>query len=151
MSFDPKTASQLAEGLNESGLHLFRRIHGSPNMLAAICSSAVLLSLSVEVGIKALLEKHSGKFLRSHDHEELFRALPVPVQNELSGRFRSEAIAETVYGAGAEPPKLEAVLAQTKNTFEVWRYVYEPGAKPHINYGEYAALARALAGAMNAA
>jgi hypothetical protein len=97
-----------------------------PATLGPIVGAVVLTSLSIEVALKALLLKHHGKALRTHDHVKLFKALPADVQRNLEQRYERIARTRNKNSGGSQTIEITAVLAATKDVFISWRYAYEP-------------------------
>ncbi len=117
-----QVANHLYEGMDtKSDSTLF---HG---MYLAV---PVLMSLAVEIGLKAL-KCQEGKegFEREHDLVKLFQSLNKETQSHLKERLpetldkvSSRLGVQEFFPAGAE---IEKVLEYHQNTFRDWRYLYE--------------------------
>ncbi|MBN6103546.1 HEPN domain-containing protein [Xanthomonas sp. CFBP 8703] len=94
--------------------------------LGPIVGAVVLTSLSIEVALKALLLKHHGKALRTHDHVKLFNALPTDVRRNLEQRYARIAKTRNKSSGGNQTVEIAEVFAATKDVFTSWRYAYEP-------------------------
>ena len=117
-----------------------------PSVLGPICGAAVLTALSIEVALKALLKKHTGRTSRLHDHVKLFELLPIDVQQEIRVDYRQTAEIRNTNSGGDQAMELTDVLAATKDVFSSWRYVYEPTEIPRsLNLDTAATVARVLA------
>ncbi len=69
----------------------------------------------VEVGLKALALSESGKVAKGHDLKTLF--------GTLSPALQAQIVAET--GDAAFTKRFDSGLDLVRDTFDVWRYIYE--------------------------
>ena len=157
MSFAPDAALNLAKAYELAAYKLLDELDTSnsisqktgmvrPAVLGPTCGAIVLTSLSIEIALKALLQRHVGVVPRTHDHLKLFRGLPPDVQDLAKDRYRRCAEMRNKNSSRTEPVDLLEVLAATKDAFWSWRYVYEPAEVPrHMDISTAASAARALA------
>jgi len=81
-----------------------------PSVLGPICGSAARVSLSIEIALKALLEKHRGKVLRTHDHVRFLLAILKGVQDIARDRDKANALMRKRNSKCNEPLELIEVL-----------------------------------------
>lgn len=157
MTYSPEAAANLANAYELAAFKLMDELDAEnpispktglvrPSVLGPVCGAAVLISLSIEIALKALLKKYGGKVLRTHDHVRLFYALPKDVQDRARAHYKATALMRNKNSKGNEPLELTEVLTATKDAFESWRYAYEPAELPrHIDLSVSATAARVLA------
>ena len=121
-----------------------------PAVLGPLCGAAVLTALSIEIGLKALIKKNTGKTSRLHDHLKLFHLLPERIQQSVRSDYRFTAELRNKNSGGNEPLELTDVLLSTRSVFISWRYAYEPITTPcSLDLSTAATVARILASHYN--
>lgn len=141
MNFVPEAARNLALAYDLAAYKLLDELDTTnsispktgmvkPSVLGPICGAVVLTSLSIEIALKALLQRHVGTVPRTHDHLKLFGALPPEIQTLAQDGYRRTAELRNKNSGGSQPLELLDVLAATKDAFQSWRYVYEPTELP---------------------
>lgn len=93
----------------------------SHDALGKTCGIVILSSLSIEVALKSLLEKHGKNPPKIHDHIRLYDLVPSDIQDMLQDRFEVTAITQNPSG----PTNIRSVLESTRQSFEHWRYIHE--------------------------
>ncbi|WP_415203795.1 HEPN domain-containing protein [Pseudorhodoferax sp.] len=93
----------------------------SHDSLGRTCGIVILSSLSIEVALKSLLEKHGKKPPKTHDHIQLYDLVPADTQEMLQDRFEVTAITQNPIG----PTNIRSILESTRQSFEHWRYIHE--------------------------
>jgi len=92
-------------------------------------ASIVQSALSVEIIIKALIGKTVGVEVRSHHHLNLFKNLPLEVQEDADKNFSSLAKLYNQQNVSHVVTSIYSALEGTSRGFEEWRYMYEPRTK----------------------
>jgi hypothetical protein len=78
-------------------------------------------AFAVELALKALLLRQTGRAPRSHELEKLFKALPQTAQQAI----RDAAAAARPATLVAHPLAFDEELKKLNTAFEEWRYVHE--------------------------
>lgn len=96
-----------------------------PRLLGHSCSAAILLGLSIEIGLKNLLLKSNEKQIFTHDHVKIFKKLPEDIKSKLKQNFDIKLAYYNQNNAGKIHATLHDSLNISKHLFEGWRYLYE--------------------------
>ena len=111
------------------------------DVLGPLCGAIVLSSLSIEIALKSLLEKHGITFPKKHDHIILFNLIPMPIQLMLQDRFYVTAVNYNQNG----PTDLREVLESTRDSFIQWRYIHEASKLIKIDISSVLIAAKVIA------
>ena len=94
-------------------------------LLGLTCSLAVISALSVEIALKALINKVNGIRAKGHNHSHLFLLLPEELRQHISLDYKKISEKYNLENHSKITTALQTILNLTKNSFEQWRYIYE--------------------------
>lgn len=132
------TPAITAQGLNEVAKSMMEWLNDSltenrstgapfnPYQFGLVCGSAVLSGLSIELSLKALVEKHTGQLPHGHNHVTLFSKVPESIRENAAIRYEELRKKYNARNISQLEGNLEAILNLTKDCFVSWRYIHEP-------------------------
>lgn len=94
--------------------------------VSSYTSSIVLFALSIEIGLKALLQLEGKKIRRIHNLKKLYDCLSPDTKNLIDKNLREERF----------KVNLIEYLERNGDSFETWRYIYENGGAASTDFLE---------------
>ena len=120
-------------------LHFLTHQQGSEDEKARkrsiIIPLVVTTIFGIETALKALVALHGGNVTRTHNLLDLYKILPVAVQERINQRSVT---------AGGQNTTVEALLALHQKSFQQWRYAGDFGQSLVVDLGAIRAALRAI-------